>query len=189
MTPVPQGCALSWGIKASFLQYVGRQLGSEASVGGGAGYTSSHEFTFPESTESTLDLGAERGVLKFDGDVRLRAHGGLLDLWIADPWVELDGPISTLSLAFGRSPDRGRRTVIASLERHPEPVGDDSVVLSFQAVLIEPGRWMFNDIYPVGQLLDPVRIRNVCPATEEGQAVQTSKVQSRRSNECPEETR
>lgn len=122
MTNVPRGWSLSWGIKASFLLYVGRQLGSEASVGGGAGYTSGHEFTFPESTESPVDLGAERGVLKFEGDVRLRAHGGLLDVWMADPWVELDAPVSTLSLASGRSPDRARRTVIAALERHPETV-------------------------------------------------------------------
>lgn len=82
---------LAWGIKGSFLEYVERWPESSVELAPGTGRLPDGRFYF------TPDPERPDGQWWFRGGVRLRAHGGLLDVSLADPRLERGaaGPVLT----------------------------------------------------------------------------------------------
>ena len=149
--------ACLWGIKASFLGYVAKQHGAEVSIGGGTATTTTNEFLFP----ATVDMPAiGPDGMKFEGDVQFTAHGGMLNVVLADPWIQLDQNQTVLSvITGGYSGSTGTRTVIAELVER-EPVDADGSV-TYNATLASTGVQVFDGVYAPGEPLDPVRtVRN-----------------------------
>lgn len=135
---------LVWGIRGSLLRYVDSSGGS-VSLAPPAAW-SDGLFRFPSRPGEPGDA------LKFVGEVLIRAHGGLLDVQIADPALELVDGIGILSVAVL---DRSRRYRLASVVREDTDL-DGPVV--FAAVLHEEAASLFGGVYEVGTALDPIML-------------------------------
>lgn len=144
-----------WGIKASFLQYLARQRGSEASIGGAARTTPSREFLFPAAERAVFPPAAGYGLLKFEGDVQFSAYGGMLRVVLADPWIEFGEDRTVLSLVTGSysGSEQGRLVVAELVERERTREGGWVV---YDATLAPSGVEVFNGVYAPGQPLAPV---------------------------------
>ncbi|WP_176697502.1 HtaA domain-containing protein [Arthrobacter koreensis] len=73
---------LVWGLKESFLAYVAGCPDGSVELSPGTGQLPDGSFYF------SPDPDAPAAALHFRGGVRLRAHGGMLDVSLADPRVE-----------------------------------------------------------------------------------------------------
>jgi hypothetical protein len=154
---------MTWAVKSTFLQYLARTPGTQVSVGGGVVYTERGEFRFPCSEQIRL---GDADVLRFSGDVRFTSHGGLLDVVLAQPAIELSvttPSMTTGALTFadatGASGPAGRIT-LAELEwadSGAEQTGRPGC-FTLSARLTEPGTELFDGIYPPGERLAPVHV-------------------------------
>lgn len=142
---------LIWGLKESFLSYVARLPGSEASVGEGAGFTESREFSFP--VRSHADDGSTS---QYYGDLKITAYGGMLDVELGDPWIEQDGSSIILSVRTGAA--ESARTAIAQLTPTETSSDDPSIRSTYRANLLKTGSQIFNHVYEPGQELAIVRV-------------------------------
>ena len=138
---------LGWGVKESFRRYV-EMSGGEASTAGGAAQAADGTFTFAATADSDLavDGDALSGTGRFAGTVGFKAHGGMLSVRLADPWVEAVDGGWVLSVAETAT----RRTAIAKLA--PADGG------TLEAVITLDGMQLIGDHYPPGTPLDPVRL-------------------------------
>src|SRR5690606_41148339 len=85
--------ALTWGIKRSFIRYIGSLPDTAHAAVDGAYLGETSFFTFPvDATAANTPA-----VVRFRGSLRIRAHGGMLDVLIADPWIEHHSGGSVLS--------------------------------------------------------------------------------------------
>jgi Htaa len=144
---------LRWGIKASFISYVVGMPDGSMSVTDGA-VADSGGFLFPVRDASAFDSRTGSGILRFGGDVRLRAHGGMLQVRISDPELVVDEEGQRLSI----EDSGGARLTIAHLGI---PSQTDGGGLEIPAVLTAAGVPYFNDVYPERTPLDPLVIRGV----------------------------
>ncbi|GAA3882213.1 hypothetical protein GCM10022381_25600 [Leifsonia kafniensis] len=78
---------LSWTVKESLLSYVVDRAGGVVDVETPAKRSADGSFWFPAVGREFADAGTG-SVTKFAGGVRLRGHGGMLDLPLRDPWIE-----------------------------------------------------------------------------------------------------
>ena len=143
---------LSWGLKTSFLTYVGRVPQSEVLVLGGADFDPTrHEFVFP-----AVDVagGPEDARLRFAGELQIVAHAGLLRLALSDPMVVVDGAQATL-VCTDRS-NGAERAEVCAIGRAPWPptLGDREWQAPLE--LAETGVHLFGDNYPAGEALAPL---------------------------------
>lgn len=146
--------SFAWGIKQSFLRYLANLPGTQASVGGGAAFTKDNRFVFPAAEGVGKDGLTAAGTVKFEGEVRLTAHGGMLDLVLSDPWVDIDRRTARLSFVTNRSAGPGLvRTVVCELLEQPGE-SDDSR-RAWEARLADSGVHVFGDTYAAGEVLDP----------------------------------
>ncbi|KRA25444.1 hypothetical protein ASD65_14200 [Microbacterium sp. Root61] len=142
---------LRWGIKRSLLDYVRRFDGGIVHAGAHAGADGRTVFPADPSAPEEWD---GCGVLAaFSGAVQLRAHGGLLALDIAEPWIVLRGDTSLLTIA---DPDdaRGRSGFVVLVDAAPsvEWRGVSATVLTAD------GADQFLGTYRAGTGFDPVEI-------------------------------
>jgi hypothetical protein len=155
--------SLRWGVKATFLHYLARTPGTRVSVGGGAGYLETGEFTFPAARYVDPDPEFRGGIVQFEGDVRFVGHGGLMSVGLAEPWIELDRCRARLSFAHdGGHGEAGMpaRVALADLEWDVAERGEGSSGWrTASASLLPAGGPVFNDVYGVGEPLAPVRVR------------------------------
>lgn len=135
--------ALIWTLKESFTAYV-RSFGAieltppaEETADG---------FRFPFAT-------VEADVLKFVGAASFRAHAGLLDLVVADPWLHMSGTTGWFISVADVSQSAGSRIRIASLPGPPA-----AVLGAHDAVLTRDGTPLFDHQYRTGEPLAPVRV-------------------------------
>lgn len=143
---------LTWGIKRSFIRYIATLPDGQYALGGAAYLGESSYFTFPE-----VECAGAPSVRRFSGTIRMGGHGGLLDLLIADPWVERSVSGVELTVVDPASwPAGNRRIVLARLVGRGTE--SDSATQVFDAHLAEPGVALFGDQYPVGTALDTVVI-------------------------------
>ncbi len=138
--------SLAWGVKASFVGYV-RAVGGSIVADEGA-HEEGGAFVFPASGTETSDASATaagRG-WRFEGRVTFRAHDGLLDVRIGDPWVRLvdDG------LELSVTDERGEWVVVAT-GRSDGPVGTPVPV-----DLVPGAEHLFASTYPAGTPLAPL---------------------------------
>ena len=147
---IPQ-VGLTWGIKRSFIRYIATLPDGRHSMSDGAYLGETSYFTFPPVPSPDVPQ-----VMRFGGVVRIGGHGGMLDLLIAEPWVEMteSGPILTVVDPTG-PPDRTRRITLAQL--HPQDSG--LAERQYTATLADAGSAIFDHHYPAGTELDTVVIQ------------------------------
>ena len=147
--------ALLWGVRATFVRYVARQPGASASVGGGAASTSDNRFVFPSfSADASADSTAAT-TMEFAGSVQFTAHGGILDLLLADPWLEENRRTLRLSFATRGANGQLSRTAVAELIEKPAGRHDEGR-RHWEAKLTQQGSAVFGGMYSPGESLDPV---------------------------------
>lgn len=144
---------LRWGIKASFVSYVVGMPDGAMSVTHGA-VADPAGFLFPVVDASAFDSRTGSGILRFGGDVRLRGHGGMLQVRIADPELVVDEEGPRLSI----EDTGGSRLTIAHLGTPSVAEGGG---LQIPATLTAEAVPYFNDVYPERTPLDPLVIRGI----------------------------
>lgn len=134
---------LDWGVKASFRGYV--------AAAGGAITVVPPAIAGDDIARFPMAI-SEPGDVRFRGAIRFTAHHGLLDVTIADPWIEASENGSNLTAA-GTS---GRRIAIATLGPPEAIVGGTRR----SAALTRAGCSLLGDFYRVGTALDDLLIRS-----------------------------
>jgi hypothetical protein len=147
---------LAWGVKQSFRAYV-EGAGGSIEVGAGAARTGDGGFRFAAAPGDGLRLGADgkpEGVGHFAGEVRFEAHGGMLQVFIADPAVAI-GPDGA-AITVADSAERDSRLELALLDLAAATRdGPDWLI---PAKLSRDGWRVLGDHYPQMTPLDPVRL-------------------------------
>lgn len=167
---------LTWGIKRSFIDYIGSLPDGSVSAADGAEVLESGLFCFaPDDAADTR--GAEdpaysaalaAGSLRFRGDVRLGGHHGMLLVRLLDPWITFTGSTGVLSISTGGGSGRDRITVAFVRAAEPREL-EGSLVWEHVEVVVSPeGSELFDGQYAAGQPLDPLIIR--VPGSAAGQA-------------------
>lgn len=147
---------LAWGIKPSFLSYL-EGLDDFVTVTDDGVYRdeSSGAFIFPFASYAELPGGGVR--FEFKGDLRLKAHGGMLLVILMNPWLTMTDEGAELSVVDLMAwPDTSRRETIGVPAGKPEKLGDG--VLEVPLQLAASGVEMFNNVYPAGTDLSPARL-------------------------------
>lgn len=164
---------LAWGIKDSFLAYVERWPEASVEMAPGTGRLPDGRFYF------TPDPERPEGALWFRGGVRLRAHGGLLDVSLADPRVETRGTARVLTaetwvegawtrIGFAElqwaetaAEKSGETSGETAAERKPESSAPGAAVqMTTAAARLHPeAAPVFDGTYPAGADLSPVQVR------------------------------
>ncbi|WP_342660449.1 HtaA domain-containing protein [Rhodococcus ruber] len=141
-------------MKRSFIRYIASLPDTAYSVVDGAYLEETSFFTFPVDPEAA----DTPSVVRFRGALRIRAHGGMLDVLIADPWVEHLPSGSILSVVDPAGwPRRDHRIVFADLAVDgPRIAGARGA--QFTATLTESGISVFGGQYASGTELDPVAL-------------------------------
>lgn len=144
---------MRWGVKSSFVSYVARMPDGAMSVTGGAASTDDG-YVFPVRDATDFDARTGSGTLRFEGDLRFRAHAGMLQVRLADPEVETTGNGAWLTVLDAA----GERIPLCHLGT-PHPA--DGGGIEIPTALTVQGVPYFNDVYPEGTSLDPIVIRGV----------------------------
>lgn len=115
---------LLWALKESLLWYVGVMEdsiveGERESDDGAA------RFVFHEAPDSTPEAP------RYTGRIRIHAHGGLMDIDLRDPWIEVDGDTRTLRFHTPKG-----ELAMAQLARITESRGDDLVTTQVDDVML-----------------------------------------------------
>jgi len=159
---VRKDTGLVWGIKESFLDYVRNWPGSTVDLAPGSGWLPDGRVYFsPDPQRPPISC-------RFRGGVRLRAHGGLLDVTIADPRIESHDQGYVLTAETWKS-DTWQRIRFADLrwqqtgqvetvEHTSLDTGDVKTFIA-AASLHPEATVLFDNTYPAGELLAPVVIR------------------------------
>lgn len=156
------GATLDWGFKESFRSYIdGSIANGEWTTADGAGYDTP-VFTFADGTGTFTPLSGD-GDIAFGGSVHFTGHGGVLDVTIANPRVELrSGRSATLYLDVDETSmdgvpisAEGSAFVDADTIALDLQDGGDGrlVVTADETVLSETGTAAFPD-YPAGEAFD-----------------------------------
>lgn len=139
------GASISWGVKESFVSYVGGAIAKgSANIGSGSGSGS-------YNTDEAL------GRVNYGGSATFTGHGGILNLTLANPTIQVQGSGSaTLSVSAN-----GSRVVIANLSLPAASVsGGEISWRNAAATLTSAGASLFSyngrEFYPAGTPLDPV---------------------------------
>ena len=155
--------ALTWAVKASFLADVNRARGRITLVT--PAYPAATGFAFPhvpaayrgEGGCAAPDAGEGAfpvGELAFTGGVVFRAHGGALDVTLAEPVLVFDDKGALLTVADMARPGSGTRAMIATLASGPPAPTDATIALV--PLLTEDGSALFGGVYPPGEAMDPL---------------------------------
>jgi len=146
---------LTWGVKASFRNYV-EAAGGTVTLGDGATRAEDDTFVFPAVPGGDLTItpdGSANGAMRFTGSVVFDAHGGMLKATLSELGLEMgqDGLILTAVDA----PMNQSRCIIATLG--PIKFGADGVVTAETAITLD-GMYQIADNYPPGTALDPLQL-------------------------------
>lgn len=152
---------LSWGIKGSFTRYIDSMPDGRRGAGHGATEAGEGIYFFELDDASGYDPVIPEGIIKYRGDVRYKGHGEMLFVMIVDPWIEFRDAGSVLTVVDAeRWPSKDCRIELATLvpgapAAGPLPQGWAQV----DAQLTPAGVEVFNGVYRVGEVLEPVRFR------------------------------
>lgn len=146
---------LSWGVKASFRNYV-EGVGGSVNVSDGACQAEDGTFVFRAVPGGDLVIhpdGSATGATRFQGTVTFDAHGGMLNATIAELGIE--GGQEGLLLTVLEAPMNQNRCAIAKLSFTDAP-SDNTIDL--RAEITMEGMYQIADNYPPGTELDPVHL-------------------------------
>jgi hypothetical protein len=141
--------ALRWGIKDSFVKYVVGQPDGVITVHGGATRTDDGNFVF---------MGTPDDPWRFQGTVRFTAHGGFLDIVVANPKIDVIGDTWRLTVeeASGGSGTAIGRFVHEGVSLEDYRAGSASPSLHLTTL----GSQILGGVYPAGTELDvPVFVK------------------------------
>ncbi|MBN9176736.1 MAG: Ig-like domain repeat protein [Microbacterium sp.] len=139
------GASFSWGVKESFVSYVNGPIAKgSASISWGSG-------------SGAYNTSENLGRVNYGGSAVFTGHGGILDLTLSNPTVQVNGTGSaTLSVVAN-----GSRVTIATLSLPAASVSGSAISWrNASATLTSAGAALFsyngNAFYPAGTALDPV---------------------------------
>lgn len=151
---------LVWGLKDSFLAYVAGCPDGSVELSPGTGQLPDGRFYF------SPDPDAPPEALHFRGGVRLRAHGGMLDVCLADPRVDEASGQSVLSAetwkdgVWQRIPFADVSWAPAVAGTDDDGAGDGTVRTLLAETRLHPeATALFDDTYPAGEILSPLLVR------------------------------
>jgi len=159
-TPGPtQPHGLVWGIRKSFVEYVGSLDDGTITARSGALTTDDGAFSFAAG-EVDLSPDLTTGTMSFNGDVILSGHEGMMHVRLLDPVIELVGSHAVLSVAAdtveGTAPEQSR-IVIARLYSGGFADQGDTLQWRVNTVLLtDEGAALFGKQYPSGQMMDEI---------------------------------
>ena len=147
---------LSWGVKASFRNYV-EAAGGSIDLSDGATRAEDGTFVFKAIPGGDLSIapdGSASGAMRFEGTITFDAHGGMLKSTLTELGVEVSD--EGLVLTALQAPLNRDRCAIATLSPVDDAGSGDAVSLGAQITL--DGMYQIADNYPPGTELDPVRL-------------------------------
>jgi len=150
-TTTPQ---LTWGVKASFRQYVAAISDGTESVSEGA-FIEGGAFSFPFQE-------AVEGEYRFQGRVDVTGYNGLLSVQVQNPWLHVSEStwwITVVDPAYRGDLDKRIRICSLGNPLPDRPVSNTTVL---PARLDSAATRLFDDVYPPGTELDDITI--VLPA-------------------------
>jgi LPXTG-motif cell wall-anchored protein len=157
--------SMTWGVRDSFRAYVAGPIANGAISTSGVTQNSDGTFTWSGGSGAYNSAGSA-GRASFGGSVSFSGHGGILDMTIGSPQVQITGPNSANLLAAVRSnaPD-GTLAVdtdsvlLASLVLpSPASSGADVTWTGAAATLTSAGAEAFGGFYQAGESLDGVTL-------------------------------
>ncbi|MEM9622128.1 MAG: HtaA domain-containing protein [Pseudomonadota bacterium] len=146
---------LTWGVKASFRNYVEAAEGT-ISVTDGATRTAEGVFEFKALPGGDLSIapdGSATGAMRFEGTVTFEAHGGMLKSTLTQ--LGLEAGSDGLVLTALDAPLNRDRCAIASLKLID---GGQDNAATLSAEITVDGMYQIADNYPPGTELDPVQL-------------------------------
>ncbi|MFD5224702.1 HtaA domain-containing protein [Microbacterium sp. NPDC058342] len=179
---VTQGCAvesgsLTWGVKESFRSYISGSIakGSWEATDGAAYATPSFTFT---GASGELDPATGAGTISFPGAIHFTGHGGVLDMTLAAPQIEIAPDGTALLHLDVRSTDTSGAPSVdekqAEVGELQAPIAVDTtagtaVVEAAPVVLTDAGAPAFGGFYEAGEALDPVTmdVQLACESAEQ----------------------
>ncbi len=152
-----------WGVRESFRAYIEGPGGGAITTGDGATRNEDGSFRFPV-LGGELDPESGFGEVQLDGTVHFTAHGGVLDITVADPRLEITATGSTLyadaksqPMGGGEPIDDHRDLAVLATDDVEPTLGPATVEWSaIPATLTEAGAPVFN--YDAGTEMDPVSL-------------------------------
>lgn len=151
---------LYWAVRESFVGYVAGMPDGQVFGDDGAETDGEGTFRFPLAS-AEHDGGRWR--IRFDGVVRFLAHGGMLNVSLVSPVLDLDAETGSLSVAVGDAH-------VAILEVVPAvPVDVDGgwrVFPPLETRLTPEGSLLFGDVYAAGEPFAPLQV--ALPADVDG---------------------
>ena len=144
---------LTWGVKASFRNYVEAAEGS-ITLNDGATRTEDGTFVFLAQPDGDLSIAADgsaTGAMRFQGTVVFEAHGGMLKSTLAE--LGLEAGENGLVLTVLDAPMNKSRCAVADLG--PVEVNSAGGLTIASRITID-GMYQIADNYPPGTELDPI---------------------------------
>lgn len=158
---VPEG--MMWGLKASFLGYLGRLPDARMSATDGVLVDDRQRLLFPTASVDDLDPVTGEGTIRFAGDVRYAGHHGMMFVMIAQPWLTFRDGAATLSIVDPAShPAMDRRLDLLDVEvRGWEEHLGARLFAPMPTALRPEGVELFNEVYAAGEPFEPLSVRVV----------------------------
>lgn len=152
-----------WGVKESFRTYIEGPGGGAITTGDGATRNEDGSFRFPV-VAGEVDPDTGFGEVQLGGSVHFTAHGGALDIMVADPRLEITASGSALyadaksqPMGPGEPIDDHRDLVALDADAVEPALGPKAVRWNaIPAIITENGSPVFN--YSVGTAMDPVSL-------------------------------
>lgn len=153
--------SLTWGVRSSFRSYVLGGIANGSITFLGASTTAS-QYTWTGATGS-INTEASVGRASWTGSLVYRGHGGLLDLRLSNPRIQITSATSAVVILDVVSSDSSGTVVVdgtvtfARIALPAGAIGTDAVTVSgASAWLTEAGASAFGGFYSAGDALDPI---------------------------------
>lgn len=161
----PAESALTWRVRASFVQYVAALPDGEIVSSEGATEARPAESRLPGPWVFSGDGWTETQdaitTLKFRGRLSFSGHGGMMSATVLDPWITVTGAHAELSIAGGSpaSNPAARTTIARTSDDAIIPTFSDPGTYPLPLELTDAGSEFFNHIYPAGTLMNDAHVR------------------------------
>jgi len=147
------GGVLRWGLRESLRTYVESLPGGEIEVLDGAQRLASGAFAFPLSPASAGQDDLDKP-LDFDGAVRLTGYNGLMRIEFAQPRLESDGELVTLSVLDSLDEALAERIPFATSLASSLWLTGPTRRTANAVNLTSAGAALLGDVYTEGSLMD-----------------------------------
>src|SRR5690554_4562797 len=154
MQATADAAGLTWGVKESFVRYLG-SMGGNVRVAEGAASVDGLLF-FPLVDQSDFELASARGTIRFGGRAHFSGHFGALDLTLAEPWLESDERGAVISADTGVT---GRVPLVALGAAETLLEGEHIVWAEVETRMLPDAAPLFNGVYGTGERFDALTLR------------------------------